>query len=253
MTEVLADLHIHTCLSPCAEREMTPPAVVRAARRKGLHVIAVCDHNSAENVGATSRAGEEAGLAVIGGMEICTREEVHVLALFKDEHALGRAQDVVYQNLSGNNDPKTFGEQAVTNERGEVTRLNSRLLIGAADLSLEEVIEAIHAVGGMAIAAHVDRPSFSIISQLGFIPPELALDGVEVCSAQPPALPKDLAVIRSSDAHRLEEIGSRYTRFLLEGPTASEIEMALRGLEGRGILTGLARPRRRLRPLPPKG
>jgi len=234
--ELLADLHIHTCLSPCAEREMSPPAVVREARQRGLHLIAICDHNSAENVEAASRAAEDTGLTVIGGMEISTREEVHVLGLFKDDHALESAQEVVYENLSGENDPEIFGEQLVMNERGEVVRHNSRLLIGATDLTLEEVLRAIHRLGGMAIAAHVDRPSFSIISQLGFIPPGLRLDGVEVCSDTLPVLPKDLAVVRSSDAHRPEEIGSRYTRFLLERPMASEIEMALRRIEGRRIL-----------------
>ena len=235
--EVRADLHIHTCLSPCAEREMSPPAVVREARKRGLHVIAVCDHNSAENVEATMRAAETVGLAVIGGMEISTREEVHVLGLFKDDHALGSAQEVVYENLCGENDPETFGEQLVMNERGEVARHNRRLLIGSTDLSLEEVIRTIHGLGGMAIAAHVDRPSFSVISQLGFIPTGLRFDGVEVCSDALPGLPADLAVLRSSDAHRPEEIGSRYTRFFLEEPTASEIEMALRRIEGRKILT----------------
>jgi hypothetical protein len=215
---------------------MSPPAVVREARKRGLHVIAVCDHNSTENVEATGRAAEDAGLAVIGGIEICTREEVHVLGLFKDDQALESAQEVVYENLSGENDPEIFGEQLVMDERGEVTRHNSRLLIGATDLTLEEVIRIIHRLGGMAIAAHVDRPSFSVISQLGFIPPGLRLDGVEVCYDKLPALPEDLAVVRSSDAHRPEEIGSRYTRFLLEEPTASEIEMALRRIEGRRIL-----------------
>lgn len=216
---------------------MSPPAVVREARKRGLHVIAVCDHNSAENVEATMRAAQTAGLAVIGGMEISTREEVHVLGLFKDDHALGSAQEVVYENLSGENDPETFGEQLVMNERGEVARHNRRLLIGATDLTLEEVIRTIHGLGGMAIAAHVDRPSFSVMSQLGFIPTGLLFDGVEVCSDALPELPEDLAIVRSSDAHRPEEVGSRYTRFLLEEPTASEIEMALRRIEGRRILT----------------
>jgi len=235
--ELRADLHIHTCLSPCAEREMSPPAVVRTARERGLDLIAICDHNSAENVGAASRAAENTGLAVIGGMEISTREEVHVLGIFKDDDALGSAQEVVYHNLSGENDPEIFGEQLVMNEWGEVVRHNGRLLIGATGLSLKEVVWTIHQLGGVAIAAHVDRPRFSVISQLGFIPPGLGLDGVEVCSDELPALPEDLAVVRSSDAHRPEEIGSRYTRFLVEGPTASEIGMALRRLEGRRILT----------------
>ena len=216
---------------------MSPPAVVRWGREKGLQVIAICDHNTAENVEATRRAAENTGLTVLGGMEICSREEVHVLAIFDEDRALRSAQQVVYESLSGENDPETFGEQWVCDERGEVVGHNTRLLIGATALSLEEVVGTIHSLGGVAIAAHVDRPSFSLLSQLGFIPAGLGLDGVEVCSEWVPALPGDLAVIRSSDAHRPAEIGSRHTRFLVEKPTASEIGMALRRIEGRRIVT----------------
>jgi len=235
--ELRADLHVHTCLSPCAEREMSPPAVARLGRSRGLDLIGICDHNSAENVEATARAAEDTGLTVIGGMEISSREEVHVLGIFQDDAALRLAQEVVYENLSGRNDPEAFGEQLVMNERGEVVRHNDRLLIGAIGLSLEEVVWMIHRLGGLAIAAHMDRPSFSVMSQLGFIPTGLGLDGVEVCSDELPAMPEDLPVVRSSDAHRPGEIGSRYTRFLMEKPTAWEIGMALRGIEGRRIVT----------------
>ena len=237
MKQLRADLHIHTCLSPCADREMSPPAVVRRGRDSGLDLIAVCDHNSAENVAAAARAAEDTGLAVIGGMEISSREEVHVLGIFRDDLSLLSAQEVVYENLRGDNDPETFGEQLVMNARGEVIGHNDRLLIGATALALEEVVRTIHRFGGLAIAAHVDRPSFSIISQLGYIPPGLGLDAVEVCSDEPPPMREDLAVIRSSDAHRSEEIGSRYTSFLVESPTVLEIGMALRRVRGRRTLT----------------
>lgn len=236
MRELRADLHIHTCLSPCADREMSPLAVVREGREKGLHVIAVCDHNSAENVAAARRAAENTGLAVIGGIEISSREEVHVLGLFRDGPALESAQQVVFENLVGENEPQTFGEQLVMNERDEVVRRSSRLLIGATELSLEDVVGTIHRLGGVAIAAHVDRPSFSVISQLGFIPPGVGFDGAEVCSEERPTLPEGLAVVRSSDAHRPGEIGSRHTLFLVERPTASEIGMALHRMEGRRVL-----------------
>ena len=232
-----ADLHIHTCLSPCADREMSPAAVVRWALERGLDVIAICDHNSAENVEAASRAAERAGLAVIGGMEITSREEVHVLGLFHEDGLLRAAQDVVYDNLPGENDPDTFGEQLVTDEEDRVVGHNRRLLIGATELTLGEVVRTIHELGGIAIASHVDRPSFSVLSQLGFIPDGLGLDAVEVCSEDVPAIPEGLAMVRSSDAHRLEEIGARRTRFLLERPTALEIGMALRRTAGRRIAT----------------
>ena len=215
---------------------MSPSTVVRQAIWRGLDLIAICDHNSAENVEAVSRAGEKAGLAVIGGMEITSREEVHVLGLFGEKRLLNSAQDVVYDHLAGENDPDTFGPQLVMDEHDKVIRHNRKLLIGATDLTLSEVVATVHELGGMAIASHVDRPSFSVISQLGFIPPDLGLDAVEVCSEDAPGIPEGLAVISSSDAHRPEEIGVRSTRFLVERPTCSEIGLALGEAQGRRIL-----------------
>ena len=248
MRTLHADLHIHTCLSPCADNEMSPSTVVRLAQERGLDLIAICDHNSAENVEAAARAAMGTGLAVIGGMEITSREEVHVLGLFQNDRALRSAQEVVYDHLQGENDPEAFGEQLVMNERGEVVRHNPRLLLGATAFTLEEVVRTIHDLGGLAIASHVDRPSFSIISQLGFIPDGLGLDAVEVCSEHVPAaageptcppwraIPEGLAVVRSSDAHRLEEIGAERTRFLVAEPTASEIGLALKQVQGRMVM-----------------
>jgi hypothetical protein len=215
---------------------MCPSIVVRRALEEGLDVIAICDHNSAENVHAVCRAAERAGLAVIGGMEITSREEAHVLGLFGDEHRLRAAQDIVYDHLPGENDPDAFGEQLVMDEQDGVVGRSPRLLIGATDLTLGDVVRTVHELGGIAIASHIDRPSFSVVSQLGFIPEGLGLDGVEVCSGNVPAIPEGLAVVRSSDAHRPEEIGARSTRFLVEGPTASEIGRALARAEGRRVL-----------------
>jgi predicted metal-dependent phosphoesterase TrpH len=231
-----ADLHIHTCLSPCAENEMTPPWVVREASGKGLQVIAICDHNSVENVNAVKGAARDAGLAVLGGIEINTREEVHVLGIFDDDRALESVQEIVYRNLAGENDPAVFGEQAVMDEYGDTVRFNEHLLIGATELSIEESVRAIHEHGGIAIASHIDRASYSVISQLGFIPKEPAFDGVEVCSEKAPESVENVTVVKSSDAHRPGEIGSRYTRFLLNEPSASEIGMALHRTQGRRVL-----------------
>ena len=236
MRTLYADLHIHTCLSPCAEREMCPSTVVEQALERGLHLIAICDHNSAENVAAVSRAARRAGLAVIGGMEITSREEAHVLGLFHDDRLLREAQALVYDNLPGENDPDTFGEQLVTDEHDRVLRHNRRLLIGATTLTLHDIVRTVHELGGIAIASHVDRPSFSVLSQLGFIPEGLGLDGVEVCSENVPSIPEGMAVVRFSDAHRPEEIGARSTRFLVERPTAPEIGLALGRVGGRRIL-----------------
>ena len=180
MRTLHADLHIHTCLSPCAEREMCPSLVARQALDRGLDVIAICDHNSAENAAAVSRAAEPVGLAVIRGMEVTSREEVHVLGLFDDERSLEAVQDVVHDHLPGENDPDTFGDQLVMDEHDQVVGSSPRLLIGATTLTLHEVVRTIHELGGIAIASHVDRPSFSVISQLGFIPEGLELDLKEI-------------------------------------------------------------------------
>ncbi len=237
MRALHTDLHMHICPSPCAEREMSPLALVRQARERGLDLIAICDHDSAENVEAVGRAAQRIGLAVIGDMEITSREEAHVLGPFREHSLLNAAQGVVYDNLQGENDPDTFGEQLVMDEHDKVVGHNRRLLIGATDLTLGEVVRTVHEFGGVAIASHVDRPTFSIPSQLGFIPEGLGLDGVEVCFAGAPGRADGLPVICSSDAHRLSEIGTRRTRFLVEDATASEIEMALRGAQGRRVVT----------------
>jgi predicted metal-dependent phosphoesterase TrpH len=217
---------------------MSPSRVVNEAREQNLDVIAVCDHNSGENVEAACRAGQETGVAVIGGMEICSREEAHVLGLFPADGSLARAQAVVYENLEGRNDAEFFGPQLVVDENDNVVRQNDRLLIGATRLGLDEVVELIHGFGGLAIASHVDRPSFSVLSQLGFFPPGLELDGVEVFFGEEvQGLPDGLQVISSSDAHHPGEIGRNRTRFAIEDGTVDEIGMALRGEKGRGIVT----------------
>ena len=215
---------------------MSPRRVVSLALERGLDVIAVCDHNSAENAAAVARAAAGTRLAVVCGMEITSREEVHVLGLYGDERALDEAQSWVYGHLVGENDPIRFGEQIVMDENDDVIGRNERLLIGATDLGLEEIVREIHRMGGLAVASHVDRPRFSIVSQLGFVPPGLSLDAVEVWSRLPSGIPAGMTVIRSSDAHRPEEIGKRHSRFVMETAAFEEIGLALRGAEGRRVI-----------------
>ena len=116
MREVRADLHLHTCLSPCADDRMQATAIVKQARKVGLDMIGICDHNSAENVAAVMKAGKREGLAVIPGMEITSCEEVHLLGLFNTERDLMCLQEMVYENLSGENYEEAFGPQTVIDE-----------------------------------------------------------------------------------------------------------------------------------------
>jgi hypothetical protein len=176
----LMDLHIHTCLSPCGESDMVPTRIVSRARQLGLDAIAVCDHNASENVHPVRAAGLAQGLAVFMGMEVTSREEIHVLALFGEDRGLELMQKLVESNLHGVNDEELFGPQYIVDERDYVSGVCERLLIGATDLSVEAVVEGIHRFGGLAVASHVDRGVYSVISQLGFIPPGLALDAIEL-------------------------------------------------------------------------
>lgn len=241
-----ADLHIHTCLSPCADIEMSPLSVVKKASEKGLDIIAVTDHNSAENIAAALKSAENSGLSVLAGMEITSSEEAHILALFDDLDSILKLQDIVYNNLNdGENVEKLFGEQIVANEKDEVLSFNKRLLIGSTKMSAHSIVVEIHALGGLAIASHIDRGAFSIISQLGFIPGDLSFDALELSSAisreKAQELFKDydsFAWISSSDAHTPDDIGKRTTVFHMNASTINEMRLALKGTDGRRVEWG---------------
>ena len=235
MRKVRADLHLHTCLSPCADNQMQATAIVEQAKKVGLDMIGICDHNSAENVAALVKAGEKVGLAVIPGMEITSSEEVHILGLFDTEVDLMHLQDVVYENLPGENCEEAFGPQLVIDEWNNVVRENPRLLIGATTLTIEQIVDSIHQWAGLAIASHIDRQRFSLIGQLGFIPEGLKLDALEVSAASSTVQEYGYPLVTSSDAHFLEDIGRSPTCFMMENASISEIRRALRREMGRRI------------------
>ncbi len=235
--EFIADLHIHTCLSPCAELSMTPRDIVEKASSLGINIIAICDHNSAENVSVTRDLARKKGIYVVAGIEINSSEEVHVLGFFGDLHDASKMQTAVYDNLQpGENDEDAFGMQVVVNEVNEVLGFNKRLLIGATTLSVNRVVDLIHGFNGLAVASHIDRDGYGIIGQLGFIPAELGLDGLEIScrtsldEARIRFAPyRHLPWISSSDAHRLEDVGRRTTSFFMHHSTFEELRLAIRG------------------------
>lgn len=236
MRKVRADLHVHTCLSPCADIQMLAPAIVERAKRAGLDMIGICDHNSGENVAAVVKAGARAGLVVVPGMEVTSSEEVHILGLFDSEADLMGLQDTVYQNLPGENSEEAFGPQLVADEWGNVIEKNHRLLIGATTLTVDQVVDAIHRRSGLAIASHIDRERFSLIGQLGFIPEGLELDALEVSDPSRTGEEYGYPVITSSDAHFLDDVGKSLTSFEVEDASLSEIGKALRHELGRRIV-----------------
>ena len=237
------NLHMHTCLSPCAELDMHPASLVKESLSQGLDVIAICDHNASENVQYVLNAAQGSDLVVIPGMELATREEVHLVALFDSLRELMSLQETVYANLSGRNDEDASGIQAIVNEAGEVEGFNEHLLIGATALSLNEAVDLIHSLGGLAIASHIDRQAFGIISQLGFVPPDVPFDALEVSAGlgiaqarvRYPEL-KGYQLITSSDAHFISDIGRASTRMFMEGPSFPEIRQALSRKDGRYVL-----------------
>jgi 3',5'-nucleoside bisphosphate phosphatase len=236
------DLHIHTCLSPCADLDMYPSALVRKALAAGLEVIAICDHNASENVSSVIRAARGKSLKVIPGMEITSREEVHLLALFENTELLQRLQEIIYSHLPGKNNEERFGCQAIVNELDEVEGFNERLLIGATELPLDDLIRTVHALEGIAVASHIDRESFSVISQLGFVDPATPFDALEISGRMGLSGARSkyrelaqFALLVSSDAHRINEIGAGFTRIFLEQPTLRELKLAFAGCEGRYI------------------
>lgn len=238
---VKTDLHLHTCLSPCAELQMSPRKIAARAKERAIDIIAICDHNSAENVPAVIEAGRQFSLQVIPGIEVTTREEVHLLALFPKAELAFELQEKIYAHLPGENNPDLYGWQIVADENDEVLSFNQRLLIGATTLTLEETIDLIHSIGGLAIASHIDRQGFSLLGQLGFIPAGLPLDALEIS----PRLSFEEAkkkfvlsypLVTFSDAHKPEDIGTATTSFFLADLVFEEIVMALKGEGGRKIL-----------------
>ncbi|MGO9611561.1 MAG: PHP domain-containing protein [Dissulfurispiraceae bacterium] len=235
-----ADLHIHTCLSPCADLEMTPLKIVQMALSRELDMIAITDHNSAENVAAAKKAAEGTGLIILAGMEITSLEEVHLLALFEDLDLALQLQRVIYLHLPlQENDDRLYGHQIVVNELNEITGFNKRLLIGATSLPVYTIFKLIKSFNGICIASHIDRNSFSVLSQLAFIPAELAFDALEIS----PNLRREEAValyeglnrfpwVSFSDAHYLKDVGRRRTIFTLGNPSFHGLQQTFQETSG---------------------
>jgi hypothetical protein len=239
----LADLHVHTALSPCADGTMTPPAIVERALAEGLGMIAVCDHNSARNAAAVQEAAGGL-LAVLAGMEVTTVEECHVVGLFPDAAAAEAAGAEVGGTLlpAGDGYEAFFGEQQVLDAHGAEVGREALALATATTLDVNAAVRLVHRHGGLAVAAHIDRRSFGVIGQLGFFPADAAFDAVEVSrhvgvtrEAETPFLEHGLPLVRSSDAHYLADIGAARTAVHCERPGFAELGLALAGRDGRCV------------------
>jgi 3',5'-nucleoside bisphosphate phosphatase len=239
-----ADLHIHTLLSPCGNLEMSPNNIIRTAKALQLDIIGITDHNSTRHCALAAKLGREQGLVVLTGAEVTSREEVHCLAFFETAEAIAAFQIFLDEHLPYvPNNPDYFGDQVVIDEEEVIVDEPPMLLLSALTAGITEIEQEVHRLGGLFIPAHADRPSFSLISQLGFIPVDLNADAIEIHRNTDPdqfrkqhGTGEDMALIKSSDAHMLRDIGRGYTVLLLEEPCFSEIRKALSGDGGRKVM-----------------
>ncbi len=208
------DLHIHSCLSPCAEDDMTPNNIVNMALIKGLDIIAITDHNSVRNVKAIMEAGERNGLLVVPGMELCTSEEIHLVCLFPEYEKALSFEKHVYDNLPPiDNREDIFGAQIIMDADDNEIGREHRLLSGACALDIETSINLVRALDGIIIPAHINRESYSILNTLGSIPSEYGFkfleyskySSLEKLLLDSPEL-RSYNFIRSSDSHFLSDI-----------------------------------------------
>lgn len=240
-----ADLHTHTVLSPCGSLDMSPVKIVEAALNKGIQLLGISDHNSTLQCEEIVKVAQKKGLAIVCGAEVTTREEVHCLAFFENFEILALFQaylDAYLPNIK--NDEEKFGDQVWVNEAEEILGQEDRLLLSAIDQSIDEVEIKVHELGGLFILAHVDRKSFSIYSQLGFVPLSLNIDAIELSDnvdyeafVQRHSELKNYTVIRCSDAHYPDKVGTSYSLVKMELPTFEELKKAFAKQDGRDVLS----------------
>lgn len=240
-----ADLHIHSALSPCAENRMTPEEVIKRIKILGIDIFSITDHNSVFNYSAFATVVKEHDVLLIPGIELQTAEEIHLLGYFPSGDRLNEFySNVVRPGIMPGmkNDPKRFGNQIKIDGSGEIIGEEEAMLTMPLIHSIDELVDSIHRFGGLAVAAHIDR-GFSLISQLGFIPPQLKIDAVEIRDINKIdeiksqyLKDRNLNIISSSDSHYLDMMIIPKMKFWMNDPTIDTILKCLKG-EGGGRIT----------------
>ncbi len=245
------DLHIHSVLSPCASLEMSPRAVIQRALEEKLDIIAITDHNTMSNSAVFHRAAADAGIVCLFGVEIQTMEEIHVVGLFDDEEKAMQFDRELYQALPPiPNDPEYFGDQVVIDIDENIVRCEEKALLNSVEWDMDTTLQMIDQYGGYGFPAHVNAATYSLISQLGFIPtnPLITALGItancdeEAFLSNYPAA-RDYPRLRNSDAHYLRDIDSGFTILEMDAPTIAEIKRVMKegvrrlepGTSGRAI------------------
>ena len=239
MAKVFYDFHLHSCLSPCGDNDMTPANIAGMAFVNGLSAIALTDHNTVLNCTALKNAAEQYGVTVLYGMELTTDEEVHTVCLFPDEKSAMEWNEYVYSKLQKiKNNPKIFGNQFIMNETDKILGEEEFLLINATNISFEDVFAQVYDLGGIAYPAHVDKNANSLISNLGFVPPNSTfkiaeVHNLEVFDTLKTTHPyfENCTILSSSDAHYLEDVNEAKNFLELDDPTPEGIINHLRKIK----------------------
>lgn len=203
------DLHIHSCLSPCGHEDMTPNNIMNMAKIKSLDLVAITDHNCGKNVAACTKLGDDLDILVLPGMEVQTREEVHMLTYFDSIETLNAFEKQLESyRMKIPNRPDRFGHQWVMDDQDHIIEEYPYALILSLDLSIDELSDLVLKYEGILVPAHINKGSNSLLTNLGFIPPNLKFDYIEIFnqSPYPEALIETYGVLSNSDAHSLEKI-----------------------------------------------
>lgn len=232
MGKLMSDLHIHSVLSPCGSLEMSPKRILEKAQSIGLNLISITDHNSIENSLVTEKLAKKYGINYLFGMEVQTKEEVHILIYFDRFEDLYEIYKIVYENLPDiKNNPEIFGDQVVVDENENIIKFEDKMLLNSTNLSIKELNDIVKKRGGLFIPAHIDSETFSLISQLGFIPSDLEIDFLELTyiTEKSNFLMNNLnyseyKFVSFSDAHYLNDIGRSITIFEIDSPSTSSLK-----------------------------
>ncbi|WP_321376160.1 PHP domain-containing protein [uncultured Draconibacterium sp.] len=235
MQKYRADLHIHTVLSPCADLEMAPKQIVEQAQKAGLHIIGITDHNSTLNAKVIRDLAREKGILVLMGAEVTTKEEVHCLAFFENDEALDTFQNYLEENIMRvPNIDGHFGYQPVVDANENVLQMVPYYLTSALKKGISSVQKYVYELGGLFIPAHVNRPLNGLFSHLGFVPEKLHFDAMGITGKTSEkhvrkhyALENKISLIYNSDAHFLDQIGTRFSVFNISELSFAEVKMAL--------------------------
>lgn len=243
MNKYYYDLHIHSCLSPCGDDDMTPNNIAGMASLAGLNIVALTDHNSAKNCPAFFEAAKRNGIIPVAGMELTTAEDIHLVCLFEElDSALNFDSFIQDKRMLIPNRTDIFGEQMIMNGSDEVIGTEEYLLSNATYITVDEAPSLVKGFGGICYPAHIDREANGIIATLGIFPDDENFvcagfhNGERIAEYQSrfPVLKSRIPVV-SSDAHYLWDIRDKEFYFELDdepysgNKVRSELFRILRG------------------------